>query len=101
MGFDAENDDHGAREDVTRTRVLAVDMLYRALIPLVMLPVLLSGALKGVVLASVVLYAVGIDAQDFVRDAASHVNVFVGTTNGGHVFPGEHHKCALVPMGGG
>ena len=24
----------------------------------------------------------------FIKDAASRVNLFVGTTNGGHVFPG-------------
>lgn len=28
-------------------------------------------------------------SANFIRDAASHVNLFIGTTNGGHTFPGK------------
>ncbi|KAI0752421.1 glycoside hydrolase family 92 protein [Daedaleopsis nitida] len=61
---------------------------------------LLLGA-KVVVLASVLSSAVGTDAPgaDFVRDAASHVNLFVGTTGGGHVFPGANVPHGMVKVG--
>ena len=32
----------------------------------------------------------------FIPDAASRVNVFVGTTNGGHVFPGQFACAKLI-----
>ena len=35
-------------------------------------------------------------APVFIPDAASRVNLFVGTTNGGHVFPGEYELRARV-----
>lgn len=57
-----------------------------------------SAALASSVTASA---AVGTPSTsaNFIRDAASHVNLFIGTTNGGHTFPGEHapvsHKRSL------
>ncbi|KAI0703899.1 glycoside hydrolase family 92 protein [Cerioporus squamosus] len=35
----------------------------------------------------------------FIQDAASHVNLFVGTTNGGHVFPGATIPHGMVKVG--
>ncbi|KAI0649690.1 glycoside hydrolase family 92 protein [Trametes meyenii] len=35
----------------------------------------------------------------FIRDAASHVNLFIGTTNGGHTFPGATVPHGMVKVG--
>ncbi|KAI0365413.1 glycoside hydrolase family 92 protein [Pilatotrama ljubarskyi] len=35
----------------------------------------------------------------FIRDAASHVNLFIGTTNGGHTFPGATIPHGMVKVG--
>ena len=69
---------------------------------------MLSLGAKVAVLASVLSFALsnsGVAAQAessetssspaFIRDAASHVNLFIGTTNGGHTFPGEYAMSFL------
>ncbi|KAL1948229.1 hypothetical protein VTO73DRAFT_12304 [Trametes versicolor] len=38
-------------------------------------------------------------SANFIRDAASHVNLFIGTTNGGHTFPGATIPHGMVKVG--
>ncbi|KAI0708309.1 glycoside hydrolase family 92 protein [Earliella scabrosa] len=73
---------------------------------------MLSLGAKVAVLASVLSFAFsnsGVAAQAessetssspaFIRDAASHVNLFIGTTNGGHTFPGANVPHGMVKAG--
>ncbi len=49
---------------------------------------------SGVVTASAAAPEVSSQSSPFIRDAASHVNLFVGTTSDGHVFPGKAYASA-------
>ncbi|TBU25783.1 glycoside hydrolase family 92 protein [Dichomitus squalens] len=63
-----------------------------ALSPVLGIQTSVAFSTSGTTLASAVQPAAS--SSLFIPDAASRVNVFVGTTNGGHVFPG-----ALIPQG--
>lgn len=58
----------------------------------------LVGADVSAALASSVTASAAVEtpstSTNFIRDAASHVNLFIGTTNGGHTFPGEHASAS-------
>ncbi|KAI0767764.1 glycoside hydrolase family 92 protein [Fomes fomentarius] len=54
---------------------------------------------SGVVTASAAEPEVSAQSSPFIRDAASHVNLFVGTTSDGHVFPGANVPRGMVKVG--